>query len=587
MKLLSPFARIVADARLVVLAYTGAALAFTWPLAVDLRRHVPGDHGDPLLNAWILGWNFHTLGSALSGQLSSVSAWWNANIFHPEPLTLAYSELLVAPTLLAAPVYATTRDVLLAYNLLFLASFVLSGLGAYLLVRELTGSAPAALVAGAIFGFAPYRLEQVAHLQVLQSQWMPFVLWGITRWAHRRDRRALWWAMGALVLQNLSCGYYMVYFSIFVGAWAAFEVWRSGRAAELRTWARLAGGAVAALACTVPFTLPYFLLRDVAPALRPLDEVRFFSANLAGWITAPEASQLWGRVLRVFPAPEGQLFPGAVALLLGVSGLRCAFGNGRHDGEGRPLRALSLMLATSLLFAVLLSMGPSPALGDLHVSWLGAPFLALYRLVPGFDGLRVAARFAMVGALFLSLLAGVGWTGLPARIAQSSVAAVLVALVVVCEGFAWPFPLDRPMEASPPLLTPPGMVWSAASPPAVYRQLARLQGPVVVAELPLGDTAWDLRAVFGSTVHLRPIVNGFSGYQPLSYRERALRLLLPTRDPDAAWDALVGAGTTHVVLNRRAYGAADADAVADWLVARGARLTGEFGHTALYALPTR
>ena len=289
----------------------------------------------------------------------------------------------------------------------------------------------------------------------------------------------------------------------------------------------------------------------------------------------------------MFPAPEGQLFPGAVALLLGVSGLWFAFGHRCHDGEGRPLRALSLMLATSLLFAVLLSMGPSPALGDLRVSWLGAPFLALYRLVPGFDGLRVAARFAMVGALFLSLLAGVGWTGLPARIARSAVAAVLVALVVVCEGFAWRFPLDRPMEASPPLLTPPGTVWSAASPPAVYRMLARLQGPLVVAELPLGDTAWDLRAVFGSTVHLRPIVNGFSGYQPLPYRERALRLLLPTRDPDAAWDVLVRAGTTHVVLNRRAYGAVDADAVADWLVARGARLTGEFGHTALYALPPR
>ena len=575
----------IADARVVALVYVVASVAFTWPLAADLHRHVPGDMGDPLLNAWILGWNFHTLGEAVSGGLPSVSSWWNANIFHPEPLTLAYSELLVAPSLLAVPAYVVTRDVLLTYNLLFLSSFALSALGTYLLVRELTGSPAAALVAGTVFGFTPYRLEQVAHLQVLQSQWMPFVLLGLTRSLHRRTPRALLWGMGALVLQNLSCGYYMVYFALFTGAWAVFEVWRSGRLSDVRAWGALAVGGAGALACTVPFMLPYFLLRDVAPATRPLWEVELYSANLLGWLTAPEGSLVWGRALRLFPRPEGQLFLGAVAMALGLVGVASGLAGSRRDSDGRPLRALTAMLLACVASAVLLSLGPTPTVGDSRLAWLGTPFLALYRTVPGFDGLRVAARFAMIGALFLAMLAGLGWSALPARLSRNAVLAVTISLLVMCEGLAVPFPLNGELGSDPAIRTPPPTI--SASAPAVYRQLGQLQGSIVVTELPLGDTAWDLRAVFGSTAHWHRLVNGFSGYQPLSYRERARRLLVPTREPEAAWETLRAAGTTHVVLNRRAYHASDESAVATWLTSHGARSVGEFGHTSLYELPSR
>ena len=80
------------------------------------------------------------------------------------------------------PVHAIARNPILGYNLLFLSTFVLSGLGMYLLVRELTGNPLAAFVAGLLFAFAPYRLAQSSHLQVLSSQWMPFVLYGMRRY---------------------------------------------------------------------------------------------------------------------------------------------------------------------------------------------------------------------------------------------------------------------------------------------------------------------------------------------------------------------------------------------------------------------
>src|ERR671912_728295 len=152
-------------------AYTAIALIATWPLARGLAGDVAWDLGDSLLNMWILAWDCEQLLAILRGDLSRAAAFFDANIFHPAPLTLAYSEHLLPQALQVLPIYAITKNPILCYNLLFLSTIVLSALGTFLLVRELTGNAVAAFVAGLLFAFAPYRLAQSTHLQVLSAQW--------------------------------------------------------------------------------------------------------------------------------------------------------------------------------------------------------------------------------------------------------------------------------------------------------------------------------------------------------------------------------------------------------------------------------
>src|SRR5437868_11412638 len=135
----------------------------TWPLATGFTRDVPGDFGDPLFTSWVIAWDSTHLGSG----------WWSANIFAPHPLSLAYSEHFLPHAVQALPIYALTKNPILCYNLLFLSTFVFAGLGAFLLGRELTGSAAAGFVAGLAFAFAPYRIASLPHLQVLSSAWMP------------------------------------------------------------------------------------------------------------------------------------------------------------------------------------------------------------------------------------------------------------------------------------------------------------------------------------------------------------------------------------------------------------------------------
>jgi hypothetical protein len=303
------------------LAYTAIALWATWPLARGLSRDVAWDLGDPVLVIWALAWNCTQLLAILAGDLSRASSYFDANIFAPAPNTLAYSEHFIAQAVQVLPIYALTGNAVLCYNLLYLATFVLSGLGAFLFVREITGNRAAAFTAGLLFAFAPYRFPQSSHLQVLSSQWMPLALYAFRRYFDTGRRRALAWGVAALVAQNLSCGYYLLYFSPFAAAYVLAEIAARGLWRDVAMWRHLTLAAIVLVVATVPFFLPYLALRGDQPSTRTLAEVTRYSADVFSYATAFTEHPIWGRRLQRFAKPEGQLFPGVAALLLAAAAL--------------------------------------------------------------------------------------------------------------------------------------------------------------------------------------------------------------------------------------------------------------------------
>ena len=650
--------------------YLGLTIALTWPLVRGLTRDVPSDFGDPLLNSWIVAWNADRFLRLLSGDVAGFARIWHANIFHPEPYVLAYSELLHAQGLQAVPVWALTRNPILCYNVLFLSTFVLSALGMYLLVRELTGDWRAGFVAGLIYGFLPYRIDQLPHFQTLSSQWMPFALYGLRRYFVTSRWVPLAGAALALVAQNLSCGYFLVFFSIFVPPYVIWEMATRGLLRDRRTWRDVGLAAIAVGAVTVPAMYPYVALRQFGGFTRSRNELAFYSADLLGYLTAPESLAFWGW-LQALPKAEGAIFPGLTGVLLaavagiGVGGraLGAAWaartGGEQDDRRGRferarriaaaaasvlaivalgaalgifvggptrfeilsqqvrmvsikrPLIALALSLAVLLalsrrarrfaagavrspvvffgmatLLAGYLALGP-----DLHVNRFsrgsGVIYGLLYDWLPGFDGLRVPSRYAMVTGCFLAVTAGFGaaWVfGRWPRAARGMFPAL--ALAAFADGFVRPpFPMNQPMHALHSVDDPPAVVRPAGAAPAVYHEVARLADSALVIELPLGELSWDIQATFYSTVHWRRLLNGYSGYIPDSYRRRAGYFLRPLREPDATWRALEDSGATHLVLHRKAFPPDTSSGIAQWALTRGARRLWSDGTDELFVLP--
>ena len=204
--------------------YAVVAVAVTWPLAPRAARDLPGDLLDPLFSCWALAWNLHAFGLSEGGV--PVASYWDANIFHPTPMALARSEHFLPQALQGAPVYALTHGLVLTYNILFLSTFVLSGVFFFLLARDETGDAGAALGAGLLYGFALFRWAQVGHLGALSSQWMPLCLLLAQRTARADGPAAAFWVLalaGATALQVLSSGYYLLFFPPFLALWAILE----------------------------------------------------------------------------------------------------------------------------------------------------------------------------------------------------------------------------------------------------------------------------------------------------------------------------------------------------------------------------
>src|SRR4029453_262524 len=277
----------------VTVAYAAIAVVMTWPLAAGMTRDGAWDLGDSGLNMWILAGDWEQLPGILQGHYSHLRHFFDANIFHPAPLTLAYSEHLVPQAIEIFPIYALTKNPILCYNLLFLSTFVLSGLGMFLFAREVTGNTAAAVVGGLLFAFVPYRIPQSSHLQVLSSQWMPFAMYGFRRYFEGGRTRALIGATGAVIVQGLSSGYYLLYFSPFAVAYVLWEMWRTGQLKDRRTWfALLAAAAVAALVMA-PFVVPYFRASRELELSRSLSETTRTYAAIYSFPPPPPPQAFW------------------------------------------------------------------------------------------------------------------------------------------------------------------------------------------------------------------------------------------------------------------------------------------------------
>ena len=314
---------------------------------------------------------------------------------------------------------------------------------------------------------------------------------------------------------------------------------------------------------SVPPWLTYvtaFLLLAVVAQLIALLSVVMFGGFEFGFISARTPQRLLMQ------------FVVALALLLAVSP------RARTEAARLVRSPISFALAATML-AMWLSLGPLPNAGEARVSGFGLYGL-LYEYVPGFNGVRVPARYAMIAGLFLAILAGYGAQRVlsAVRFLPSALCLLPLSFLILIEGAAIPMEINRTWNQNEAM--PPARVYSYArldrrslgeGVPPVYARVAALPAGAAITEFPFGDAAWEIRYVYYAAAHRKPITNGYSGSFPPRYKQRVARLQRIAKDPEAAWQSLTDSGSTHVVVHRNAFAnATDADTVEGWLKAHGA-----------------
>lgn len=593
--------------RSALVLYAGVTLLYVWPLVPVLGSALPHDAGDPGLNAWILWWNAHAV--------PLTSAWWNAPMFYPVRGAFALSETLLGLTPLTTPLQWAGATPVLAYNVAFLLSFPAAAVGAHALVYQMTRRHDAALIAGLAYGFSPYRTAQLAHLQVLWSCWMPLTLFFLYRFLESGRRRELGLAAAAWLLNGLTNGYFLVFFTVLMALWVIWFVRSARRQAAI---AAVLGVAVLPL---VPLLLGYHHYQAQLGLTRNPFEIQFFSADLLA-IWAASRETLLGHLWTFAPKPEGELYPGLAVLTLAVLGAVAAW----RAQPKPPHRRISLRLAglgalaaavavviwatggldvvvlgvhvtarrlerpatvalilfvaaiacdarivqawrrrsTTFFYAAaaammfLLAMGPVAHVSGVSVI-TGAPYWWLMQM-PGGEALRVPARFGMLVMLCLSISAALAFARFNRRGLHPVLVAGILALLVF-DGWT------------------PRLTTASLPAPIALDGLAR---GLPVLELPVGDVYVETAALLRATAHGHPLINGFSGYYPPHYDFLKQALA----DPDAGvFHALEQFGPLAVVVDRPRDAGHVIENTMDGLPQ--ARLVTRGPRAAVYALPGR
>ncbi|MCG2794514.1 MAG: hypothetical protein L6427_01335 [Actinomycetia bacterium] len=550
----------------IVLLFLVLSVLFTRPLLSEGDHATYKDPYDTTFQAWTLAWDIHALSE-------NPLDFFNANIYYPNPYTLAYSEHQITTAVMAIPLMAATGNPIQTANYMLIFNLFLCALGAYLLTKRLTGNRTAGVVAGIIFAFAPPRLAHMGHLQLSAACWIPLSLLFLHRYSEEgRTRDAALFALFFL-LQTLATWYYGVILAVAVLAFLLVRLIMDRRSFTVRWTGVLLISVLLAMALTVPFALPYLRIQKDEPRFeREIGEVDLFSADVRDFAIAPPENLVWGRLtagLRETTEERGgeterSLFLGLVPLVLGVAGAIYLF----HGGKGKERFYVRYYVAVAAVSFVLCLGSSLYAFG--HRLDLPMPYELLYYVFPGFKVIRVPGRFVILVILSLAVLSGFAVKTVIARASSGRGATAGAAAALLIVGLL----LVDLMSSSLPMYRVP----LEDEFPPVYTWLGEQEGEAPTVEMPLPEydadkfewglqyeETWPQREpmrTYYSTLHWKKIFNGYSGFIPPSYYEG----VFAARDfpSSEAIDFFKAEGVEYMIVHGGQYDPATLQRIIEW-----------------------
>src|SRR4051812_3072562 len=263
------------------------AVAVTWPLVTKLG-HVGHDAFDPRFQAWTIDWVQH--------KLASPGSLFDANIFAPEPHTLAYSDSLLGIAIPMLPFRWLGVSPIGQLNIALLLSFATTFASGYLFGRVVTRSIVVGALTGVAFAFGPFGsvssgvIHATAHAGVgvaAAAAW-----WLADRARARRPLLAPSALLAAALVWQASVSFYPGAYAFGAAAVILLVRWRSlGR----RGWLWAGGALVVAGGCALALAIPYLQVRNDQPGFkRALADLPPLAADFGA---TDSRLSIWGSIL--------------------------------------------------------------------------------------------------------------------------------------------------------------------------------------------------------------------------------------------------------------------------------------------------
>jgi len=498
------------------LLFAALTILMSAPWSFNLPSRVLADAPDTHLFLWTLTWDTHAL-------VTNPFTIFDANIFHPDRNTLAYSENLIGSAFFAAPIIWLTGNLVLAMNVAALMTCLLCGLGAYFLARTIGLSVAAGIIAGIVFAFDPTRFFRISQLHLTAVQWVPFGLAFLHRYFYSGRARDLRLAILFLVLQALSGGHGAVFLTVSM---LALTIYQLATRTPIKPMKRLRDVGVPGLLLLLPAVFVWLPYRRAQVEIGLRRTLENWTVTPNSFIASPSHVDAWAASwftdTNFAETASAYLFPGFLPLALAI--IAVVPGGVR---DSRKWFYLALGIVSALFFL------PPPIGVWPLVYWL-----------PAFNFIRVPSRFMILTTLALAILAAYGFERIARALAPRAriAAAIAIGALLLAEFSA--YPLDS--------------VAYAVNVPAIDRWLDTQPKPLVVAELPTPSSRLSgpferhqTRAMLHSTAHWQKTIHGYSGIRSKRLDDATMKL---SHFPDDdSIEALMDLGVTHVVIHTDLY----------------------------------
>jgi hypothetical protein len=375
------------------LFYTLCVALFFYPCLSRITTSIIGPAADNMQHYWGLWWANKAFTNGLDLAHSTY-------IYHPQGTSLYFQPFsfynLAVSFFLTKFLCLTT-----VYNILILHTFILGGIGAFLLSRHLTGHFYASLIAGFIFAFNPsHFVHSLHHDETASIQFIPFFVLFFIKSMRNQSWKSIILACLFFFLMTICSWYYMVYGLIFMVLAYVYMAWEKKQVFILDVFFKM----VLIVLSTVLLFLPWFVNMMVSwggnsgmierggHSSANADLLAFITPHHFHWLRELEFIKI---VNKMFTGNQSSkiVYLGVFALGLGYLGYR------KNRIDTKPY--------VWAFFAFLLfSMGEF-----VHVLGKKLPIILPYaalKVMPFLKAARYPSRMIVFSYLFLSILVAFG-----------------------------------------------------------------------------------------------------------------------------------------------------------------------------------
>ncbi|AAM04602.1 TPA: hypothetical protein HA338_13205 [Methanosarcina acetivorans] len=484
--------------------YTLFTFILTYPVIFKIRTHIPGmtDAFQWIRSLW------YTPTALFNPDLTKLTH--DYLIFYPygvpvTPLHSAFNQVV-------SYVLSRVMEIHIAYNILFLFSFIFGAYGTYLLITYLSGDKLASFIAGLVFAFSPYHFaHSLGHLGAVSIEWLPFCALYLMKMFREGGVRNSFFAGVFFIFVAMSDLQYMVFMGIFVMLLFLYEIYiflreekKDYREIFEKIFYKYALFGVVSFSGLIPLTIDNLLIaisNENFLKLNPFEAVTFSTDLLSFFLPSvfhPVFGDFTKDIYSNFSGnvSENTTYIGYTVILLS------SFATIRLKGD----KCVKFWSIAALFFS-LISLGPL-----LHINGnttftvfnttVPLPHLVLYYLIPFLDNCRTVGRFFVIASLSFAVLTGYGISELlKSNKNNKKIIAIIISSLIIFEYLAIPFPV------------------SAVSRPSFYEEISQDKDNYALLEIPatLNYNA-GVSIIYYQTIHGKPVVGNWAARLPSNAR---------------------------------------------------------------------